>query len=253
MPRTYITSPITFYVDNVTGSDANDGISAPWQTIQHAVDKVQSCYDFAAQPTIQLATTGVDYSETVVLGRYVGSLGYTTTGYTYPVIQGDPSNNAAVRIHNTSGAPFTSVNGNPWIIASLKVAADNSYGIISDAHAHLLLRNLNFGNCLLGHMCSEYGGFIETLAGPYTISGGSTYHIAVVELGEYVSQGNAVTFVQTAGVWPSFTYFAQGRARGYAAAGQMSIAGGICSSAHPNQVDNDSTAMMHPMQNGLWP
>jgi hypothetical protein len=255
MSRFYIDSPTTFYVNNIAGNDANDGFSAAtaYQTIQRAVDELQEDFDFAAQPTIQIATTGVDYNETVVLGRYVGTLGYTQNGYTYPKIQGDPTNNAAVRIHNASGAPFTSVHGFPWIIGSLMVATDNSYGIISDAHAHLLLSNLNFGNCLLGHMCSEYGGWIETLAGPYTISGGSTYHICVVQRGEFVAQGNGIAFVQTAGVWPSFTYFAQGSSWGFAACGQMSIASGICSSSHPNQVNNDGTAMMHPMGNGLWP
>jgi hypothetical protein len=254
--RVYITSPVTFYVNNVTGNDANDG-STPalaWKTIQHAVDELQEECDFAAQPTIQLATTGADYNENVTLGRYVGSLCYPAGGaYTYPRILGDPTNNNAVAIHPTAGAAFTSVNGSPWILDSLRVCSNNHYCVVCDAHAHLLLRNLNFGCCGLGHMIAEYGGFIETLAGPYTISGGAPYHITALMRGEYVSQGNAISFTAPYGAWPYFGYFAQGGSGGLVAAGGISLAGGGYTCGHTNQANNDGSALMYPMANGTWP
>jgi len=174
MSRTYIASPTTFYVNNSTGSDANDGSSTAtaYQTIQRAVDELQEDYDFAAQPTIQLATTGVDYSECVTLGRYVGSLCYPSGGaYTYPRILGDPTNNNSVCVFPSQGAAFTSVGGMRWIIENVRVRSNNHYGIVADEGARLLLRNPNFGICGVGYTVSEYGAFIETLAGPFTISG----------------------------------------------------------------------------------
>jgi hypothetical protein len=188
----------------------------------------------------------------VTLGKYVGSLGYPSSGgYTYPKIQGDPANNAAVAVWPTSGSTFTSVNGDPWIISSLKVTSISAYGIVADAHSHLLLSNMNFAYCGLGHMCAEYGGFIETLAGPYTVSGDSPYHITASMRGEYVSQGNAVTLAVINGAHPIFFYFAQGGSGGLVAASQMTTSGPY-TSYHTNQVNNDGTALMYAPSTG-WP
>jgi hypothetical protein len=250
MSRIYVSSPITFYVNNVTGNDGNDGLSSgsPWKTIQHAVNILQAGYDFAAQPTIQLATTGVVYLESVTLGRYLGSLGYTPTGYTYPKIIGDSNNRANVTVQAPgTDSTFVSVNGDPWIIDSLTVVSFGAYGVESDAHAHLLLNNLNFGYCGLGHMTAIYGGFIETLAGAYVISGSAPYHIDCAMRGEYVSQGNPVSFL---GV--TFFYFARGLSEALIAAGQMNCAGPYASD-HPGRVSNDGTATMLPTGSGGWP
>jgi hypothetical protein len=256
MARTYVSSPITFYVNNATGSDANDGSCATsaWQTIQHAVDTLQDGYDFAAQPTIQPAFTGTDYNENVVLGRYVGSVRYPAGGaYTYPRIAGDTTNNNSVCVHPTAGAAFTSVKGDPWILDSIRVASNNHYCVVADADAHLLLRNLNFGVCGLGHMIAEYDGFIETLNGPYTISGGAPYHITALMRGKVVSQGNVVSFTAPYGSWPYFSYFAQGGSGGLVAAGGISLGSGGYTCGHTNQVNNDGTALMYPTSNGTWP
>lgn len=250
MSRIYLSSPTTFYVNNVTGSDANDG-SAPgsaWKTIQHAINTLSANYDFAAQPTIQLATTGVIYNESVTLGSWVGSLGYTPTGYTYPTIQGDPTNNYLVAVQSTAlNSTFTSVDGDPWIISNLRVISNGAYGFNSDAHSHILLNNINFGYCGLGHMTAIYGGFIETLAGPYTITGSTPYHITCLMRGEYVSQGNQVTFEGN-----TFFYFAQGGTGGFINAGQMSCFGPY-NNYHPGQILNDGSALMYPTASGYWP
>lgn len=257
--RTVISVPTTWYVDNVNGSDANDGSTAllAFKTINYAIGYLCDGYDFAAQPTIKLVTTGVEYAEQVVLRRYVGSLGWNgwSAGgypgiYTYPTIQGDPTNNAAVVVHAPTYSAFTGVKCLPWIIDSVLVKAPQ-WGVNSDAESHILLRNANFGACTLGHMASAYGGFIETLNGPYTVSGGGGYHVIGAKRGLYVSQGNAITFLGN----PSFNYFAAGIAGSLVDAGGMSLAAGSggCTSAHPGVVSNDGTSLMYPTSNGGWP
>lgn len=260
MSRYLISVPTTFYVDNVNGSDANDGSTPPlaWKTIQNAINTLVDKYDFAAQPTIKLITTGVDYAENVVLRRYVGSLGWIgwtpVTGYpaiyTYPTIQGDPANNAAVVVHAPIYSAFTGVNCLPWIIDSLLVRAPQ-WGVNSDATSHILLRNMNFGACTIGHMTAGYGGFLETLNGPYTISGNAGWHVFVGDCGIYVSQGNAITFLNN----PQFNYFAAGLQGGFVNCAGMSLAPGSagCTSAHPGAVQNDGMSWTYPLWNGNWP
>jgi hypothetical protein len=256
MSRICVTSPITFYVNNSTGSDANDGSCAAlaWKTIQHAVNLLQDGYDFAAQPTIQLATTGVDYTECVTLGRYAGSLCYPAGGgYTYPRILGDPANNNSVCVFPSQGAAFTSVGGMRWIIENVRVRSNNHYGIVADEGARLLLRNPNFGICGVGYTVSEYGAFIETLAGPFTISGATDRGFTALMGGRFVSQGNVVSFTAPYGSWPYFTYFARGGSGGLVNMGQLSLGSGGYTCGHTNQADNDGTALMYPMGNGTWP
>jgi hypothetical protein len=248
--RVYAASAGTWYVDNVNGVDGwGCGQPSPCKTIQFTINYLVDNFDFAGQPTIQLATTGVPYAEAVILPRWSGSLGWRSAGnYTYPVIQGDQMDNTAVKVLPPSGSAFTSVHGSPWIISSLTVAAPQ-YGIVSDAGSHLLLQNINFYICGNGHMVAEYGGFIETIAGGYTISGSAPYHITAVMHGIFVSQGNAVTLVGN----PNFVYFADGGSGGLVATGGISYASGILTSYHPGQVNNDGTALMYPNSNGNWP
>lgn len=250
--RTLLTVPQTWYVNNVAGSDANDGSTTAlaFKTIQAAADTLADNFDFtrAAQPTIQLATTGVDYAENVYLPRYVGSLGWQA-GYTYPVIQGDLTNNGLVVVRPATGSAFIGVNCSPWIISSLMVRSYNQWGINSDACSMILLQNVNFGVCGLGHMCASYGGFIETLNGPYSISGSAQTHINVSVGGIYVSQGNLVTFQ----AWPTFLWFAAGVHGGRAECGGLSFANSQYTSSHPGTVNNDGTALLYPTLNGNWP
>lgn len=249
MSRTYITSTITLYVDNVLGNDTTgDGSAAlPWRTIQHAVDKVQDCYDFCCQPTIQLVTTGVAYNEAVTLARYVGSLGYRGGQYTYPKIQGDTTNNAAVSVHPSSGNAFTSVNGSPWLIDSLLVASNNGYGIEADACSHLLLHNLAYGPCGYDHKTVLYGGFLEDIAGPITLYGGGRYHISAQNGGLYVSQGNTMNVSGT----QVFSYFAGCWGNGQLYCGQLAFSG-VPVSQHPGQVASDGSPFISAPSAG-WP
>lgn len=253
--RTLISAPTTWYVDNVAGSDANDGSTAAlaFQHINFAIAYLRDGFDFAAQPTIQLVTTGVDYAENVVLPRYCGSLGWNgwATSYSYPKIQGDVTNNAAVCVHPATGTCFTSVNGLPWIIDSICVKSSNQWGVNFDACGHVLVHNMNFGNCGLGHMGGGYGAFLETLNGPYTISGSAQNHLCVGPRGIYVSQGNPITFLGN----PQFVYFARGYQGALVDCSGMSLAPGSggCTSYHPGVASNDGTALMYPTSNGGWP
>lgn len=209
--RTLLPTPATWYVDNVGGNDANAcTAAAPCRTIQHTINDLVGRYDFAAQPTIQLVTTGAAYDEAVVLPRWVGSLGWYGPGdYRYPVIQGDVSNRAAVTVRPSSGWAFTSVNGSPWILSSLTIEAPQGGGINSDAYSHILGRDLRFGqvsgdelNC---QVLAQHGALYEHIGGPPAISGGGWCH-AYAHLGGMIKlQGPGTVVISNA---PYFVWFA---------------------------------------------
>jgi hypothetical protein len=96
---------------------------------------------------------------------------------------------------------------------------------------------------------------ISSLAAQYRVtSGGAPYHITALMRGEYVSQGNAISFTAPYGAWPYFGYFAQGGSGGLVAGGGLRLAGvGGYTCGHTNQANNDGTALMYPMSNGTWP
>ena len=74
MPRTLITRPTTWYVNNAGGSDNNDG-SRPtlaFATLDAAFDRVLKSCDFAAQPTFRLAASATPYPK-IILPNYVGN------------------------------------------------------------------------------------------------------------------------------------------------------------------------------------
>lgn len=188
--RQLIESETTWYVSNVDGADTNDGESpaTAFRSIQGGTDKLRARYDFAAVPTLQVLTTGVVYNESVNLGKWVGSAEYFR-------IAGDVNNNAAVAVAPSVGPAFKCVGGrgSPYLLDSM-LYQSTDYSVISDAGSHLLLQNPNFSWCSLAHMFAEHMGFLEILRGPYTISGGALWHIAAVANGEFIYQGNTISF-----------------------------------------------------------
>lgn len=202
--RKLISAPTTWYVDNVNGSDANDG-STPalaFKTINRAILTLAAQFDFAATPTLQLVTTGQTYAEAVNLGRWVGSASVFR-------IVGDPTNNAAVLVAPQNNHAFVSSHtvGCPWQIESLMVeASPNYYGIISDWGADVCVLDMNFGGCGVAHMFAEFGGRIEALwdartNGTYTISGGAGMHVQSGNKGIFTHQLSSIVFQNN----PTFT------------------------------------------------
>ena len=247
MPRTLITTPTTWYVNNAAGNDNNDG-STPalaFATLAAAFDRVIKTCDFAAQPTFRLLTTGVAYPR-IILPNYVGSLGYTG-GYdmTFPRIMGDPANNAAVLLSPAPVGQPTIVGclSMPWSIESLKIESTDQWGIEADNHAKIFTRYINFGNCKLGHMVASYRGFIETrydmTSGGMDISGSTTggYHMLANYAGMIVAQGNLVRTANS----PHFAWFAGASDHGHiAAAGYNFAPGAHIISDHPGTANVDA-------------
>ena len=203
--RIKVSEPRTWYVNNVTGDDDSDCSQAtPCKSIQKTVNLIVDLYDFAAQPTIQLATTGVAYAEAVVLHGYSNSLGWRGWGnYTFARIVGDPSNNAAVVVHPSTGWAFTSVLGAaPWILESLTIKSTTAGGINADAYSRILGKNLNFGQVssspLACQILAQHGAFYEHIAGPFKISGGGWCHVMAHLGGSVKLQGPQTVVISNA-------------------------------------------------------
>lgn len=188
--RTLVTTPTIWYVNNSVGSDTNPcTLALPCASIQHTVDYVASTFDLAAESVVQLVTTNINYGP-VYLPSIVGNASLR--------IRGDTTNSGAVNVYAASGNAVTCVNCHGFILDSFRVQAAQ-YGIVSDAQGHLLVQNMNFGPAGVAHMFVEHKGFLETLAGPYTVSGGAQVHIQASAFGEYVSQGNVINFQNNPG------------------------------------------------------
>lgn len=207
MARTSISVPTTFNVDNVNGTDTPG--AGTFKTIQYAIDQICNNYDLAAQATIKLAATGTVYAEAVEVRRYVSSTGWRAGQYTYPRIQGDTNNNAAVVIRPSNGWAVTGVNALPWVIDSLTVASENAGGINSDACSHLLGVNLNFGQVGTAPNCcqilAQHKGFYEHIVSGFTISGGGWCHVYSHIQGLVKLQSPVVAPILNA---PTFEWFA---------------------------------------------
>lgn len=246
--RELISTPQTWYVDGLNGSDSNDGLttSAAFATIQGGADKMAALYDFAAVPTLRVLPTIEYYSESVNLGRWVGSAPHFR-------ILGDPADNAAVAVYPDAGGPAIKVvggRGSPYLIESILVQSSGDYGIISDAGSHVLLKNPHFSWVGLAHMFAEHTGFMEVLAGSYTVSGGALWHIAAVANGEFIHQNNTIVFQNNPVFNLGFALAAyQGlvfckNLTGYSGARQIAV-----------KTCNDPTypGMIIPPASGVWP
>lgn len=241
MPSISVNSPLTFYVNNVAGSDSNAGTTPEraFATIQAAVNGAASC---AATRTIQVATTGVIYGEAISLPERIIGPGYIT-------VQGDQSNNLAVLVGGNSSPAFTAVNSNGFILDSLGVTSTGDYAVISDAQSHLLAHNMNYGGATTANVFVEHGAFYEDLRGSCVVSVGAHWHIAVAARGHYVSQGHFISFVGN----PKFaSSFALGGTGGFLD-GRLITFSGAYVSGLPNAISNDGTALMLPNPNGGWP
>jgi hypothetical protein len=251
-----ISSPTTIYVNNAGGNDCNDG-STPalaYATLAAAFQLLKT-YDLSAQLTFQLADSATAYPS-LILPNYVGDVGYTG-GYdfTFPRIQGNPTNNAAVRLSGTNIPTIIGCLSMPWSIESLKLESVGSWAIEADNQARIFTRYINFGNCTQGHMLAAYGGLIETRNDAMTgmdITGGTVngFHMFATMGGKIYTQGNLVRTANN----PSFNYFAHADNHGEVfASGYVPAPGASVTCAHPGAANVDATSIATPLSNGTWP
>ena len=128
-----LTHDTTYYVSS-DGSDSNNGSeSAPWLTLQHAVDWIAANIDFAGfNVDIQLADSVSEYSGAIISGLYSSA----------PGISG-------VAFNNIAAVPTLYISGNPSDISAVKMGlsttnptyAGNSIFIVGRMSVIPCLRN----------------------------------------------------------------------------------------------------------------
>lgn len=255
MSRTLISIPTTWYVDNVNGSDANDG-STPalaFKTIQHGLDTLTAQHDFAGTPTLQLlanqpAGTPTVYRERVNLNRWVGS------AMVFRVI-GDVTNNAAVIVapQNDHSIISSHTNGCPWQLESFMIqSSPGYYGLISDWGADVCVLDMNFGGCGIAHMFAEFGGKIEVLwdartNGNYVISGGAGQHMQASCMGLITLGLNSIIFQNN----PTINCFASGGFGGFVSL--MNLKGYSGARSIPMKVDPSAPNVAGPQGGVAFP
>ncbi len=201
-------SATTFYVDNINGSDSNDGlatVTGAFATIQHAMNTVSQYVD-ANGFTLTVRVSDGTYTENVTLMPVLGTLSVGAhnelilTGNT--VTLGNtiwsPTSGTAVHVINTPGCP--------WRVQGFKFISTGSGGtaINCEFGASLYLGNNNYGSCTVAHIGAAYSSKIEFVDTVYSISGSAPYHI-VVHNGSLVLAGGAGPMIVTLTGTPAFS------------------------------------------------
>lgn len=160
----------TYYVDPVSGSDGNDGISTgtAFQTIQKAIDAALDI-DAAGNPvTIQLADGTYSSGGVVSRAMFDGS---------QLNIIGNPAAPGDVEIA-VSGANAILVDGAGAKVRleGLKISGD--VGVWARYGAVVFLTGKNaFGGCGFRHIGADNGAFVEMLGGQIAIEGAAPHHL----------------------------------------------------------------------------
>lgn len=198
MSRILVTTPQTWFIDNVNGNDCNDGSSAAFafQTTAAAQSYVFSHYTFGprGQPIFQLAHG--TYPQ-IVLSNYIGANSWLgLSGYFHPKFLGDPVSPGLVLIAPTSGDAIVGVNCDAWMLDSLTVQAAAGNGINCDAESHILARNITLNACSAAHVLAQHDGWFEWLTGPFTVAGSASCHAYAHLGGRIYAQGSNTCVLQ---------------------------------------------------------
>jgi len=190
--RVQLTTNSTYFV-SPTGHDlTGDGSSGnPWQTIQHAVNKVCALDISIYNVTIQLAAG--TYIESPTLYNVVGTgsitiIGNTTTPSTV-VIDGGFSKTGPGTIWTLEGMYF------------IKNTSSTTQAIAAYFWAQIQFGYVTFGTGFSQQIISSYFALIYAIAN-YTISGGATEHIDC-NSGNFLMSGLTITLTGT----PAFSIF----------------------------------------------
>jgi hypothetical protein len=95
------------------------------------------------------------------------------------------------------GAVVVSVSG-------FTLSSTDQVGIVAYNAAQVNFGHVDFGACGTAHMTATSGGSVNSLGQPYSISGSSTEHLAISQLGLGIIAGSSVTVTGT----PNFSFFA---------------------------------------------
>lgn len=189
---------LTFYVNNVTGSNTNNGSSPgqAWRTIQHAVDVLCDQYIFSNAVTIQVQDTGVAYNEAVLLRPYIGSPDFGA--HAEPIIIGETP---AVTILPASGSCFTAnLCPLPWRIQGLTLSSANANCLLAQLGGYIYHQECIFGDALNGaHIRAGSRAFIRAVSagGSYEIAGDAENHILATAGGAVIGDLQTITLTGT--------------------------------------------------------
>lgn len=180
--RTLLNSSLTIYVNASTGSDTNSGITptAPFKTIQAAINAVYHNYDF----------NGFGCTISVANGSYTVATGPSTWAASFygpPVgigpsgvsLVGNIASPASVTIGATNGNAILASAGANITIQGITVTttgtniglvASAGYGLTAQQGAVLTVSNCVIGSCGSAQLWAALGGFL-VVSGTLTLTG----------------------------------------------------------------------------------
>lgn len=173
------------------GSNSNDGLSSatPWQTIQRSVLGMAT-YDFGPQ-TVNLQAADGTYNECILLPDYVA----TNNNGRLVSILGHAGSVGSVIVNCASGATFTIINANGWILKDLTVSSSTTC-LFVDYHARLYWDGGTLGPCPLFHVQAvNTGAFFEQILHDYSMTGNTQCHVQTVNGAEAIWQGGTVSIL----------------------------------------------------------
>lgn len=176
--KTPSTGSTYIYVNNVSGNDANDGLTSGTAkaTLHNAVmETVFNTWDLslASEPVIvKLATSGTPYQGIHLAGAWTGGQGHRAV-----VIEGDTSNpqNTVIGDHSGGGPIFVADGGGIALRGVYLTSATGACISASRFGRVQILNDVIFGSAANAHVfCANEGSvYFEN---NYKIDGGAAYH-----------------------------------------------------------------------------
>ena len=205
--RQLLAAPLTVYVNNSTGSDSNNGLTAgtAFKTIQAAVNALYHNYDHNGNiPTISVAngtytgSPGANNSLITITGLPLGAASLNLTGNA-----GSPG---SVTLSSTTGNTITMQNGANVVFSGFTITSSGApgtstlytggYGLIV-ASAVCTIGNVVFGACANVGLIATSGATVSANGNPLTFTGGGTY-AAISQAGALLwLHGSTITYSGT--------------------------------------------------------
>jgi hypothetical protein len=191
--RIKLTGNLNLYV-STTGSDAANGLTTgtAFATLQHAFAVIYNSYDLNGFTVTVNLLAGAYTAGFQIAGSVVG--GNLTT---IPIaLVGAGSTTTTINVTN-SNCVNVSMGANISVSGVLLEASgtgNNGNAISISLNGQVSLgSDVNFGACSISHVNSVSGGFFNSNAEAYTVSGAATQHITCVDNGGANIQGSAVS------------------------------------------------------------
>lgn len=188
--RDPLTAARTYFVDAAAGSDTNDGVIAPFKTVQGALDKLSRSLDLQGYGlTIQLAPGS--YAGGLVLPPFVGA-----TSNSPIIIQGNVGNPSAATLTYAGGGNnvFGAGLGNTFYIFNglgfNTSGGANAFYIVRGSYVSV--SNCNFIQNTLAILRCEYNATIS-VEGPLSVQGSTDAVFLALRYGLLITSSVAIT------------------------------------------------------------